>query len=89
MRGEHCELRASADVAVVFADPKGSKAALGMLPRVRCAADRASPGVVALERRFDPPSFVNATAVVGALIGPKAILEAARSLIASFSAGDS
>jgi hypothetical protein len=80
LRGESCEVRASADVAIVFADPKGSKT-LGMWPRVRCAADKASPGVIALERRFDPPSFLNTTAVVGALVGAKAILRTAHALL--------
>ena len=43
MRAEPSPLREYVDAAVVFVEPKEPTA--GSLPRLRCAADRASPGV--------------------------------------------
>ena len=80
MRGESCALRESADVAVVFMSPAERTASV---PRVRCAADHSSPGVVALEGRIDPPRFSGSTAMVGALRGPGAVVSTVSALIAS------
>lgn len=81
MRGEPCALRQSVDAAVVYVDPDGLYGGTGMIPRLRCAADSASPGVVALEGRFDPPQYASTTATIGALRGPSAILAALRRLL--------
>jgi hypothetical protein len=81
MRGEPCALRQSVDAAVVYVDADGLCGGTGNIPRLRCAADSASPGVVAFERRFDPPQFTSTTATIGALRGPGAILAALRRLL--------
>lgn len=83
MRGERCPLRESVDAAVVFVDPRDVYGRLGAVPRLRCAADSSSPGVVALEGRFDPPTFADASATVGALGGPKGVLSAVSALLVS------
>ena len=74
MRGERCPLRESVDTAVVFVDPKEPSGSLGMIPRLRCAADSSSPGIVALEGSLAPARFSGGTATVGSLRGPKAVL---------------
>lgn len=81
MRGERCPLRESADAAVVFVDPKSLHGSSGSIPRLRCAADSASPGVVALEQSFEPIKYGPGIATVGALRGPKAVLEAISALL--------
>jgi hypothetical protein len=83
MRGERCLLRESADAAVVYVDPQQLAGGLGSIPRLRCAADSASPGVIALEGRFDPPRYGPGTAAVGALRGPQSILAAVSALLAA------
>jgi hypothetical protein len=80
MRGEHCPLRESVDAAVVFVD---QNRAVGSIPRLRCAADSASPGVVAIEASLEPARYGRGTACVGALRGPAAVLEAVSALLAS------
>ena len=66
MRGAKCVLRETADVAVVYLDPDRMWPAAGTLPRIRCAADSASPAVVALEGRRSEPSFSGRHATIGA-----------------------
>lgn len=81
MRGERCPLRESVDAAVVFVAPVSLHGGSGSIPRLRCAADSASPGVVALEQSFAPITYGRGIATVGALRGPKAILEAVSALL--------
>lgn len=81
MRGERCPLRGSVEAAVVFVDAKSLNGGSGSIPRLRCAADSASPGVVALERTFDPIKYGNGIASVGALRGPRAVIEAITTLL--------
>lgn len=81
MRGERCPLRRSADAAIVFVDQK-LNGRLGAMPKLRCAADSCSPGVVALEGNFTGPIFGPGIAAVGALRGPEAILSAVAALMA-------
>ena len=81
MRGKPCPLRESVDAAVVYVDPKELKGGSRMIPRLRCAADSASPGVIALEGRFDSPKYGRGTAIVGALRSPKMVLTAISALI--------
>lgn len=88
MRGERCPLRESVDAAVVFVDPWAPHCRLGAIPRLRCAADSSSPGVVALEGRLDPPRYGSTTAMVGALAGPEAVLHAVSTLLGSQPADD-
>jgi hypothetical protein len=76
MRGNACPLRASADAAVVYVSPGAPS-----LPRLRCAADSASPAVVAVESSFDPPRYGTSTATVGALRGPQAVMKALHRLL--------
>ena len=78
MQGKSCPLRSRADAAVVFVSPKEG---LGSMPRLRCAADPASPGVVALEGRLDSTRFSGTTASVGELRGPGAIASAVSALL--------
>jgi hypothetical protein len=78
MTGESCELREEADAAVVFMSPAEGTAST---PRVRCAADPSSPGVVVLEGRLDAPRFIGTTATVGALRGPEAAVSTACELL--------
>lgn len=75
-----CAARRCADVAVVFADPRALWPRGSLLPRLRCAADPASPAVVALEGRLDPVTPGRGRAIVGALRGPSTIVRAARAL---------
>ena len=82
MRGERCSLRESVDAAVVFVDMKGHPGGLGTIPRLRCAADSASPGVVAVENSIEPTRYGGGTACVGALRGPNAVLKAISALLA-------
>lgn len=83
MRGERCPLRESVDVAVVFVDRSRVASRLGKTPRLRCAADSASPGVVAVEGSLEPTRFGRGTACVGALRGPGAVLSAISALLAN------
>ena len=81
MRGEPCSLRESVDVAVVYVDPDGFCGGTNMIPRLACAADSSSPGVIALEGRLDGPEFASGTAAIGALSGPAAILATLKRLL--------
>lgn len=83
MRGERCSLRESVDAAVVFVGPNRLAGGLGATPRLRCAADSASPGVVAVEGSYEPTRYAKGTACVGALRGPDAVIEAISALLAS------
>lgn len=82
MRGQRCRLRESVDAAVVFVDPGGAGGSPGAIPRLRCAADSASPGIVAVEGSLEPTRFGHGTACVGALRGPDAVLGAISALLA-------
>jgi hypothetical protein len=83
MRGERCPLRESVDAAVVFVDPNRPGGGLGTIPRLRCAADSASPSVVAVEGSFEPTRYTKGTACVGSLRGPGAVLSAIDALLGS------
>lgn len=83
MRGENCALRESADAAVVFIESDPLSGGLGNIPRLRCAADSASAGVVAVEGSFEPTRYGRGLACVGALRGPDVILSAVSALLAS------
>ncbi len=83
MRGDRCSLRASVDVAVVFVNPNRLAGGLGTIPRLRCAGDSASPGVVAVEGSIEPTRYAGRTACVGALRGPDAVIESISALLAS------
>jgi hypothetical protein len=80
MRAERCPLRESVDAAVVYVDPNGLCGGTGMIPRLRCASDSASPGVVAMEGRLDPPRYGRGIASVGALRNPDSVLTAISAL---------
>ena len=81
MQGKRCPLRESVDAAVVYVDPDGLYGGTRMIPRLACAADSASPGVIALEDRLDDPQFGPGTAAIGALRGPAAIIATLRQLL--------
>lgn len=81
LRGQCCPLRESVDAAVVFVDPNGLTNGMGTLPRLRCAADSASPSLVVLEDSLDPPHYLGRSATVGSLRGPQAILNAIAALL--------
>ncbi|HEV2757572.1 MAG TPA: hypothetical protein VG318_17545 [Actinomycetota bacterium] len=81
MRGEECALRAPVDAAIVYVDPGTHPSRGTALPLLRCAADSASPSVVALEGRLDAARYKGRTAVVGALRGPAAIIAAVRNVL--------
>lgn len=83
MRGQKCELREAADIAVVYVDPMDLSGRLGVLPRLKCAASSSSPGVVALEARLSPPVYEGRVATVGGARGPAVILEATSALLES------
>lgn len=87
LRAARCPLRESVDVAVVFVDPTEAPRALRTMPRVRCAADTSSPGVLALENRLGPPQYSGGTATVGSLRGPGGVLSAISALLGA-RAGD-
>jgi hypothetical protein len=81
LRGEQCEQRELADAAVVYIDPRGDHS--GNVARLRCAADSASPGVVAVEGQMHPATFTDHSATIGSWRGPKATLEAVTALLAT------
>ena len=83
LRGARCPLRESVDAAIVFVGPNRLAGRLGTIPRLRCAADSASPGVVVVEGSIGPTRYAKATACVGALRGPDAVIEAISALLAS------
>lgn len=81
MHGARCELRKSADAAIVFVDANEFSGSLGTIPRLRCAADSSSPGVVVLEGSTEPPHFLGRSATVGALREVRTILNTVKSLL--------
>lgn len=81
--GAPCGLRKSADAAVVFVDANEFSGSLGTIPRLRCAADSSSSGVVVLEGSSEPAHLLGRSATVGALRGTKAILSTVKSLLAA------
>ncbi|MGI8708795.1 MAG: hypothetical protein ACR2LG_11455 [Actinomycetota bacterium] len=79
LRGrESCPKRECADVAVVYVDV--TRSVTGSLPLVRCAADPASPAVVALEGQADEPTIEGDRALVGALRTARTIADAAAAI---------
>lgn len=74
LEGNPCTLRESVDAAVVYIDGRATWPGSGLLPLLRCAADTASPAVVALEGRVDRPVVKDGHAVVGALRSPDTIM---------------
>lgn len=81
MHGARCELRTSADAALVFVDANEFSGTLGTIPRLRCAADSSSPGVVVIEGSAEPPNFLGRSATVGALRDARVILRTVKSLL--------
>lgn len=81
MHGSRCELRNSAEAAIVFVDANDFSGSLGTIPRLRCAADSSSPGVVVLEGSNEPPRFLGRSASVGAMRDVKTILNTVKSLL--------
>ena len=88
LREQRCPLRASVDAAIVFVDPSGLYGGTGMISRLRCAADVASPAVIALEGGMDPPKYWRTRATVGARSGAKAILETLKHLLTNDTGGN-
>ena len=80
MLGRHCSKRENADAAIVFL---GSGARAGELPKLRCAADKASPHVLVLEGRVDGAAAHSGGIAIGSLRGPAAIAEAVVKVSAS------
>ncbi|MGI8774500.1 MAG: hypothetical protein ACR2KQ_05735 [Actinomycetota bacterium] len=78
MSGQNCPLRESVEAAVVFVGPEQSRNVMGILPRLRCAADSASPAVVVLQGSLDAAQQAGPTVTIGALRGPGAIVAALR-----------
>lgn len=70
MHGKDCTLRKTADVALVYLDATGMWPGSGTLPRIRCAADPASPAVVALEGSHRPAAYGSGRATIGAKKSP-------------------
>jgi hypothetical protein len=75
LEGKSCYLRESADVAIVYINGTTSEGN-SALPRLLCAADRASPAVIVLEGRLNPPTTKHGFGVVGALRDPETIMKA-------------
>lgn len=81
LRGQRCELRKSADAAVVFIDPRQMTHMSGMLPRLRCASDHASPAILVLEGQVDGFHKSGTSATIGSIRGPRAIFKALKRLL--------
>ena len=76
MRNERCPMREIVDVAVVFVDGSNAQPGLAAIPRIRCAADPSSPGMVVMEGRSDAAAYAGFTGTIGARRGPGALLDA-------------
>ena len=72
MVGAPCHLREEADAAVVFVDT-GKTGPSGVLPKLRCAADHASPYVLALEGSLMQAEERTGGIVIGSRRGEEAI----------------
>lgn len=81
MHGHRCGLRNSVDAAVVHVDPNGFSGSLGTIPRLRCAADSSSPGVVVLEGSREPARLLGRSATVGALRGAAEVVDTVTTLL--------
>ena len=81
MRGSRCKLRESVDATVVYLSGDYMDGAAGSLPRLRCAADSASPSVVVLEDRADEARFGGRNATIGALQGSGPIVHIIHKLL--------
>lgn len=81
VRGSRCKLRESVDATVVYVDGGSMASAGGTLPRLRCAADSASPSVVVLEDRADEARFADRNATIGALRGSSSIVHVIHKLL--------
>ena len=75
MRGSDCDLRRTADVAIVYVNPDGMWPASGTLPRIRCAADSSSPAIMALDGRLSEPAFAGNHATIGAERDPRDVID--------------
>ena len=75
-----CPPRRNADVAVVYADSRGLASGAAVSPQLRCAADPASPGLIALEGRLDDPLIEGRRGVVGAFRSPQTIVRMVESV---------
>lgn len=76
LQGKTCELRSSADAAIVNVDADATTPS--SLLRLRCAVEGGSPAVLVLEGKLDPPRIEGRHAVVGQLRSPKTIVETVR-----------
>ncbi len=76
-----CYLRESADVAVVYIDGKATWPGSGLLPRLLCAVDAASPAIIAMEGRVDSAVTHGRHGAVGALRSPATLLKAIRAVV--------
>lgn len=83
LRGRSCELRGSADAAIVFIDPRQMTPISGMLPRLRCASDEASPALLVLEGQVDGFRQSGTSATIGGVRGPRAIFKALKRVLMS------
>ena len=81
MRGSRCTMRESVDATVVYLSGDSVGNAASMLPRLRCAADSASPSIVVLEDRADEARFGDRNATIGALQGSGSIVHAIHKLL--------
>ena len=81
MIGEPCDLRESADIAVVYVDRRAPSTVTSALPRLRCASHVASPSIIAVEASIESPTFTDHSAVVGGLRDPRTIIGAIRRLL--------
>ena len=81
MRGSTCKLRESVDATVVYLSGDSMDSAAGGLPRLRCAADSASPSVVVLGDRADEARFGDRNATIGALQGSGSIVHVIHELL--------
>ena len=81
MRSSRCKLRESVDATVVYLSGDPMVSGAGMLPRLRCAADSASPSVVVLEDRVDEARFGDRNATIGALQGNESIVHVIHKLL--------
>lgn len=83
LRGQNCELRESTDAAVVFIDSRQMTPMSGMLPRLRCASDQASPAILVLKGQVDGFHKSGTSATIGSIRGPRAIFKALKRLLRS------
>lgn len=81
MHGGRCGLRKSADAAVVYVDANEFSGSLGTVPRLRCAADSSSPGVVVVKGSRESARFLGRSATIGTLRGAGEIVDTVTALV--------